>query len=440
MQAEYSHSHKSGYIIAPDPTSGISSSKPQKANTRFSDSIAKSGEKISIFGSNCISYAKNSSKALFIKMLSASVAVSCVFTLFHYFTFGTGVYMGNRQLGIVHSEKEYYSALSMATDTIKNSGMEFSGDSITTYPVFTLKNKIDSPQDLRDSLLLSGSDFASACNLYCDGNLVFTAADEATAKTAVSEYISSFSMLGEAEIDANLSYKTCVVPKSNISHKDECIRLLSENGNIDVISVVNSTSSEVIPFEIRTENDSTLYIGESVTVKEGKEGNMQISRETVYENGSEKSERITSQEIIIEPVTQVVKIGTKQKNVLECGLFYPLKGTLSSPFGSRWGRMHEGIDLAVPEGTPVKAAEGGTVSYVSENAGGYGKFIRIDHGYGIETAYAHLSDIQVTDGQIVSRGAIIALSGNTGRSTGPHLHFEITENGTPIDPLEYLKD
>ena len=126
--------------------------------------------------------------------------------------------------------------------------------------------------------------------------------------------------------------------------------------------------------------------------------------------------------------------------MLQSGLTYPLKGTLSSPFGSRWGRMHEGIDLAVPEGTPVKAAECGTVAYVSENAGGYGKFIRIDHGYGVETAYAHLSDIRVTSGQQVAKGTVIALSGNTGRSTGPHLHFEITQDGNPIDPLKHLND
>ncbi len=440
MQAEYSNTHKNGFIIAPEPTSGISASKPRKKHILISDSISAFREKISVLVANCVSYAKASFRVLFTKLLSTALAASCVFSLFHIFTFGTGVYLENHELGIVHSKQDYYSALSMATNTAKNSGTVFSVEDIKICSVFTLRGNIESAEVLRDNLLLADSDFVSGCELYCDGTRIFTAPDESTAKAAVSGYISSFSMEGNAEIAANLSYKTCVVPKTIVSDREECVRLLSENGNINVVSVVNSTSSEVIPFETQTESDSSLYIGESVTVKEGKEGNMQISRETVYENGAEKSERITSQKIVIEPVTQVVRVGTKRKNVLESGLFYPLKGTLSSPFGSRWGRMHEGIDLAVPEGTPVKAAECGTVSYVSENAGGYGKFIRIDHGYGIETSYAHLSDIQVADGQTVSAGTVIALSGNTGRSTGPHLHFEITENGTPVDPLAHLKN
>ena len=93
----------------------------------------------------------------------------------------------------------------------------------------------------------------------------------------------------------------------------------------------------------------------------------------------------------------------------------------------------------MPEGTKVKAAECGIVSYVSENAGGYGKFIRIDHGYNMQTAYAHLSKINVKKGDEVACGQVIALSGNTGNSTGPHLHFEVVKNGTRTDPMPYLK-
>ena len=120
------------------------------------------------------------------------------------------------------------------------------------------------------------------------------------------------------------------------------------------------------------------------------------------------------------------------------GLYEPLQGRISSEFGKRWGRNHNGLDIAVPVGTPVKAAEGGKVVF-SGDAGTYGKFVKIDHGNGIVTAYAHLSEINVKKGQIVEANSQIALSGNTGRSTGPHLHFEIVQNGVPLNPKPYIK-
>ena len=97
-----------------------------------------------------------------------------------------------------------------------------------------------------------------------------------------------------------------------------------------------------------------------------------------------------------------------------------------------------GIDIAVAEGTPVKAAECGTVTFAGDG-GTYGKLVRIDHGNGVVTAYAHLSQINVKVGEAVNSETQIALSGNTGRSTGPHLHFEIVKSGTPLDPGKYLK-
>ena len=182
-----------------------------------------------------------------------------------------------------------------------------------------------------------------------------------------------------------------------------------------------------------------MYIGESIIVTEGKVGSSSVSYEKTYKNGEEAASRIVNESVVTQPVAAVVRVGTKHKEVLKTGVLYPLDGVLSSPFGERWGRVHEGIDIAVSEGTPVLAAECGTVCYVSENAGGYGKLVKIDHGYGVITAYAHLSEIQVQVGQSVNAQSQIALSGNTGRSTGPHLHFEILNNDVPLNPLDYLR-
>jgi murein DD-endopeptidase MepM/ murein hydrolase activator NlpD len=99
--------------------------------------------------------------------------------------------------------------------------------------------------------------------------------------------------------------------------------------------------------------------------------------------------------------------------------------------------MHEGIDIAVPSGTPVVASASGTV-ITAGWLGGYGNLVVIDHGNGLATAYGHNSSLAVGGGQQVAQGQVIAYSGSTGHSTGPHVHFEVRVNGTPVDPLGYL--
>lgn len=140
------------------------------------------------------------------------------------------------------------------------------------------------------------------------------------------------------------------------------------------------------------------------------------------------------------------KIRERQRadEVLGSGtLIWPVTGRISSPFGWRHHpilknrRFHSGIDIAVPIGTPVKAADSGRVLMSGWN-GGYGYFIAVDHGNGISTAYAHNSRLLVQENDLVVKGQTIALSGSTGWSTGPHLHFEVRENGAPADPMKYL--
>lgn len=115
---------------------------------------------------------------------------------------------------------------------------------------------------------------------------------------------------------------------------------------------------------------------------------------------------------------------------------WPVNGTLTSSFGFRWGRMHEGIDVAAPTGRPIGAAAAGTV-IVAGWGGGYGNLVVVSHG-SISTAYAHMSQIAVSNGQQVGRGTVLGAVGSTGNSTGPHLHFEVRVNGSPQNPINYL--
>ena len=119
------------------------------------------------------------------------------------------------------------------------------------------------------------------------------------------------------------------------------------------------------------------------------------------------------------------------------GLIWPVSGPVTSPFGYRWGRLHAGIDIGVPYGTPIHAAASGTVVLAGWN-GGYGNYTCIDHGGGTATCYAHQSAYAVSNGAQVSQGQVIGYVGNTGHSFGAHLHFEVRINGNPVDPLGYL--
>jgi murein DD-endopeptidase MepM/ murein hydrolase activator NlpD len=119
------------------------------------------------------------------------------------------------------------------------------------------------------------------------------------------------------------------------------------------------------------------------------------------------------------------------------GFIWPVSGPVTSPFGMRWGRMHTGIDIGVPYGTPIHAAASGQVIYAGW-MDGYGNLVFIDHGRGISTGYAHQSSIAVSNGQTVTQGQVIGYVGCTGHCFGPHLHFEVRVNGTPVDPLGYL--
>lgn len=119
---------------------------------------------------------------------------------------------------------------------------------------------------------------------------------------------------------------------------------------------------------------------------------------------------------------------------------WPTTGEISSPFGLRWGGtdFHPGIDIADDIGTPIKATADGVVTFAGWHSGGYGYMVDIDHGNSMSTRYAHANEVTVSVGQFVKRGDIIAYMGNTGYSTGPHLHYEVHVDGEVVNPANYL--
>ncbi len=158
---------------------------------------------------------------------------------------------------------------------------------------------------------------------------------------------------------------------------------------------------------------------------------------------------IARQQIASNPPSRGGRGGSSNSNSSNVGnapvytggaMAWPAPGPVTSPYGQRWGRIHSGIDIGVGVGNPVVAAKDGVVILARTGyGGGYGNYLVVDHGGGISTLYAHNSSLSVGVGARVSRGQQIARSGNTGRSTGPHLHFEVRVNGRPVNPMPYLR-
>lgn len=198
-------------------------------------------------------------------------------------------------------------------------------------------------------------------------------------------------------------------------------------------------STKQTDYKIITEEDPDMYDTETKVKVEGQAGENKLITRQVKENGKTIEEELVSEEVVKEPIDQISLKGSKKKpKTTASGNFQmPTRGRLSSSFGARWGRMHRGIDIAKDQGSDIMAADGGKVSF-SGVKGTYGNMIEIDHENGYKTRYAHASRLILKAGDRVAQGQVIAKVGSTGRSTGPHLHFEVIKNGEYKNPLNYV--
>lgn len=200
------------------------------------------------------------------------------------------------------------------------------------------------------------------------------------------------------------------------------------------------TAIEKIAYDTNKVKDSSQYTGITIVISDGEYGEKEVNYDVYKENGIVTEKQAIAEKVLKEPVTKQVKVGTKERpRYMATGKFrHPFSaGLITSRYGSRSRGFHTGIDLAGSTGSPVYASDGGTVSFAGWS-GGYGKVIKINHGNGYETYYAHLSSINVSNGQKVAKGEMIGRVGSTGNSTGPHLHFEIRLNGRTLNPANYI--
>ena len=218
------------------------------------------------------------------------------------------------------------------------------------------------------------------------------------------------------------------------------INLIMAKSLLTVSTVEEIQYIEEIDYEVIVETDDSKFTNEKTIKVQGERGTKKIVADEIKHNGIKIDSEILSEEIIKEPINQVIVKGTKEvpKTAATGSLAMPTRGRISSSYGARWGRTHRGLDIAAPTGTAINAADGGTVTF-SGYKNSFGYMIEINHGNGLVTRYAHCSKLLVNKGEKVYKGQHIAKVGNTGNSTGPHLHLEVLKNGVHQNPSKYVK-
>lgn len=221
------------------------------------------------------------------------------------------------------------------------------------------------------------------------------------------------------------------------------VKIAAANPLLHITVTRNIVAEQELPYAVIYENNAEKLRGQEEILVPGEAGVAQVTTKVVELNGQELSRESVDSVIVREPVTQVVERGTKlvvasRGDGYAAGqLGWPLLGLITSRFGGRAIGYHTGLDIDGETGDPVVAADSGTVLF-ADNSAGYGLIVKLDHGDGLQTWYAHLDKIHVSVGQTVERGELIGDVGSTGRSSGSHLHFEVIIDDVQYDPLDFL--
>jgi len=237
------------------------------------------------------------------------------------------------------------------------------------------------------------------------------------------------------------------ITEESVLQPGQVLKLCTVEPYITVSYTGERVVKEVIPFDVQTKTDYNLASGKRVVKQYGKDGEKEVTFTYTAENDKIVEKTVIKEDILSKPVAQVIAQGPVRQAVTVAtsrgsgsisGMAWPLSGRITSYYGYRRSGFHSGIDINGSVGQPYYAAADGKVISAGWY-GNYGRMLLIDHGNGVATRYAHSSQLLVSVGSTVKKGQTIGYVGLTGRTTGPHLHFEVIINGSTVNPLNYIR-
>ncbi len=373
---------------------------------------------------------------------AALIFIPCFLLPFSLFTQkGVLVLAGDKPLGFVQDA----DMLSGTAQEIEASASAASGESYS-LPFSLSTRSMRAPlcefldeNALRQALTEESGELDTLAVISIDGRRAGVCHDAQEAQTLLDRVKQLYTTEADSSADfVQQVYVDNVVAESRLAGEPQTVfETLSDA--LDVRARRSVTYTETIPFDTVTRENDEEYQNYRATVKQGQTGEAVVTAEIQTLDGEESERTIVARTVLRSASDEIVEVGTKNIGIGTGSFARPVSGyTFTSAFKWRWGRLHSGVDLAVPEGTPVRASDNGKVILAENSGDGYGNYIILDHGNGFKTLYGHNSALCVSVGDIVSQGDVIAYSGSTGNSTGPHLHFEIHLDDEKVDPQRFL--
>ncbi|MBR6523215.1 MAG: peptidoglycan DD-metalloendopeptidase family protein [Clostridia bacterium] len=396
-------------------------------------------EKVNSYINNLISLAGEHKQVVRAGGVAVGIIV-CSLLIAVFFTSGYEVYMDGEKIAVVREKADFEQGLDRANAKITALAGEGYGINKIPQYVFTIaaKSLVSDNDEIVDSVMQRSDVISKVYVIKVDGFDIATSESKQVALNLVDKAASLYDgdnmkILNNVEIEGRYELT------SRLTSDELAVKLL--RNVLKVQTERKSVYEAQLMYQTITNPSGEMYVNEEKLLTEGKAGVMEVTAKVTEINGAVCDASIVSKTVVEEPVSEVVMVGTAERPSVGTGIFVqPYFGTITSRFGSRWGRTHKGTDIGGDIGDPIKAADNGIVITAEYQENGYGNIIIIDHQNGVHTWYAHLDSIGVAAGDVVEKGAVIGTLGNTGNSTGPHLHFEVRENGTPVDPGKYLEN
>ena len=354
---------------------------------------------------------------------------------------GTLVLADGRPLGLI----EDAAALPAAVTALEQSASALAGAdytlpvSIKTRPLRAASSLFLTEEELQAGLIEASGELDTLAVISVDGKQAGVCRSAEDAQAVLDRVMAQHTTAADKNAAFVQDVRVDTVVAQAALAQDTGALLTQLSPRLDVSATRSVTYTEAIPYETITRENDTLDQTYRATVQEGSEGEAVVTAQIETLDGEEQRRTILARTVLSQATDEIVEVGTRNVGIGTGDFMVPVSSyTFTSGFKMRWGRLHGGVDLAVPEGTPVYAADNGKVIVAGNLGDGYGNYIILDHQNGYKTLYAHNSELLVSVGDVVAQGEQIALSGNTGNSTGPHVHFEIQVNDEKVDPQQFV--